>query len=259
MSERDRDFPDGCAMIFGGSGGIGRGVALQFAQAGTAVAIGYRSNQSAAEAAAEAVRACGVDVSIHQLDVRDRSQIERAVTDAAATHGRVHSMVWAAGPLVPQLYISKWTAEHYRNALEVEALGFFAASQVLIEHFRAKGGGAIVHLGSAGHDLWPAKDGLSVAPKAANEALMRGIAREEGRNEIRANSVLIGVIDAGMFHQLSEQGAFGEEWVQQTQRLLALKRWGKAADIGDAAVFLCSNRASYVTGQTISVSGGFGI
>jgi 3-oxoacyl-[acyl-carrier protein] reductase len=119
--------------------------------------------------------------------------------------------------------------------------------------------GSFVHLGSAGHTWWPAKDGLSVAPKAANESLVRGIAKEEGKYEIRANSVLVGLIDAGMFHVLIQQGAFDENWIRETQKLLALKRWGEASDIGQTAVFLASNRARYVTGQTLSVSGGFGV
>ena len=125
--------------------------------------------------------------------------------------------------------------------------------------FRANGGGSFVHLGSAGHDWYPKLDGLSVVPKAANEALIKGIAKEEGENNIRANSVLVGVIDAGMFHELSAQGVFDDKWVEETHKLLCLRRWGQAEDIGAAAVFFASNRASYVTGQTISVSGGFGV
>jgi 3-oxoacyl-[acyl-carrier protein] reductase len=254
-----RDFPDGAAMIFGGSGGIGQGVALEFAKAGTHVAICYRSKKEVADKTAEVIRSNGVDASTHQLDVRDPGQVSNAVDAAARQHGRIHTMVWGAGPLVPQLYLSEMTQEHLRNAVDTEVFGFFNAAKALIPHFREKGGGSFVHLGSAGHGWWPAKDGLSVAPKAANESLIKGIAKEEGKYEIRANSVLVGVIDAGMFHVLTKQGVFGDEWVRETQKLLALKRWGEASDIGQAAVFFASNRARYVTGQTISVSGGFGV
>ncbi|ARS27811.1 SDR family NAD(P)-dependent oxidoreductase [Sphingomonas sp. KC8] len=254
-----KDFPEGAVMVFGGSGGIGQGVAIEFAKSGTAVAICYRSKQDVAEKTAETIRGYGVKASIHQVDVRDKAQVAAAVAAAAAEHGRVHTMVWGAGPLVPQIHIAEWTAENYRNAIDVEVIGFFTASQVLIEHFRSNGGGSFVHLGSAGHDWWPAMDGLSVAPKAANEALIKGIAKEEGKYEIRANSVLVGVIDAGMFHELTKQGVFDDAWVKETHKLLALKRWGQPEDIGQAAVFFASSRAKYVTGQTISVSGGFGV
>ena len=254
-----KPFDAGAALIFGGSGGIGQGVAIEFAKAGADVAVCYRSKRDVAERTAETIRGYGVKASIHPVDVRDATQVRSVVEAAAGEHTRIHSMIWGAGPLVPQLYISELTEDHYRNAFDVEVFGFFNACQALIPHFRDHGGGAIVHLGSAGHDWWPAKDGLSVAPKAANEALIKGLAKEEGKNEIRANSVLVGVIDAGMFHELTAQGAFGEDWIRETQKLLALKRWGQAEDIGQAAVFFASNRARYVTGQTISVSGGFGV
>jgi NAD(P)-dependent dehydrogenase (short-subunit alcohol dehydrogenase family) len=253
------EFSEGAAVVFGGSGGIGRGVALEFGRAGTAVAICYRSKADVASEVAAEVRALGVAASVHQVDVRDRAAIDSARDGAIAAHGRVHSVIWGAGPLVPQVAISEWSDEQFRQAVEVEAFGFHHAARSFIPHFREQGGGAFVHLGSAGHDWWPKRDGLSVAPKAINESLVKGIAKEEGRNEIRANSILVGVIDAGMFHVLTEQGAFDDQWVEETRKLLALKRWGKAEDIGRAAVFLASHRANYVTGQTISVSGGFGV
>jgi 3-oxoacyl-[acyl-carrier protein] reductase len=255
----DTMFPPGAALIFGGSGGIGKGVAIEFAKSATDVAVCYRSKRAVAEETADVIRSHGVGASTHQLDVRDPVQMESTVAAAAAVHGRIHSMVWGAGPLVPQIGIGEWTDQHFRNAMEVEAFGFFNAVRALIPRYRASGGGSFVHLGSAGHDWWPKLDGLSVAPKAANEALVKGIAKEEGKYEIRANSVLVGVIDAGMFHDLHAQGVFNEDWVRETQKLLALKRWGRAEDIGQAAVYLSSKRASYVTGQTLSVSGGFGV
>ena len=120
-------------------------------------------------------------------------------------------------------------------------------------------GGSIIHLGSAGDLSWPDKDVLSVAPKAANESLIKAIAREEGKNDIRANSVLIGVIEAGMFLELSKQGVFDDAWTQDVQKNLALKRWGQPEEIGYAVVFLASSKAAYVTGQQIAVAGGYGL
>lgn len=254
-----KDFPEGAAIVFGGSGGIGKGVTLEFAKAGTDVAICYNRKEDVAQATAEAIRALGVKASIHKADVRDRAALEGLVDAAVAEHGRIHSVIWGAGPLVPQIPLADWTEEQFRQAVEVEAFGFYNATRAFIPHMRAKGGGSFVHLGSAGHDWWPKHDGLSVAPKAINEALIKGIAKEEGRHEIRANSVLIGVIDAGMFHELSAQGVFDEQWKAETHKLLCLQRWGEAEDIGQAAVFFASQRANYVTGQTISVSGGFGV
>ena len=252
-------FPQGCVLLFGGSGGIGSGVARTFAASGSDIAVAYRTKHEAAEAVAEDARALGRKASTHAADVTQPDQI-RAVIDAAiAEHGRVHSVIWGAGPLVNQHYIAETPLEEWRHALAVEATGFFTAATMLIPHMREAGGGSFVHLGSAGHDWWPARDGLSVAAKAPNEALVKGIAKEEGKNRIRANSVLVGVIDAGQLHKLTELGQLDATWVAETHKLLAIKRWGSPEEIGHAAVYFCSNEAAYVTGQTISVSGGFGV
>src|SRR5688500_8207472 len=116
----DRAFPEGAVAVFGGSGGIGKGVALEFAEAGTDVAIFYRSKQHVAEATAEEIRALGRKVSIHQADVRNYDEIEAAFGSAVETHGRVHSIVWGAGPVVAQVNIADWTLDQFRASMEIE-------------------------------------------------------------------------------------------------------------------------------------------
>jgi 3-oxoacyl-[acyl-carrier protein] reductase len=252
-------FPNGCAMIFGGSGGIGAGVTRTFAQAGSDLAIVYRSRRSAAEEIANEARGLGREASIHAADVTNPEAVKAAIDAAIAEHGRIHTVVWGAGPLVNQRYLSQTPMSEWRHAFEVEVHGFFAVFQAVVQHMRDQGGGSFVTLGSAGHELWPAKDGMSVAVKASNEQLVKGIAKEEGRFKIRANSVLVGVIDAGQMHKLSAQGQLDQRWVEASLRLIAIKRWGTAEEIGHACVFFASDEAGYVTGQSISVSGGLGV
>ena len=254
-----KDFPNGATLVFGGSGGIGREVARSFAQAGSDVAVTYRKKQDVAETLVAQLRDEGVVASAHATDVTDPEQVKATVEAAAAEHGRIHTVVFGAGPVVEQVYLSETTPELWRQSIETETVGFFNVMSACLPHMREQGGGSFVHLGSAGHLWWPQKDGLSVAPKAANEALVQGIAKEEGVHNIRANSVLIGVIEAGMFLELLQRGVFDDAWIAETQKLLALKRWGQPQDIGNAAVFLASQKANYVTGQQINVSGGFGI
>lgn len=246
-------------LLFGGSGGIGSGVARTFAACGGDIAVVYRTRPEAAEAVAAQARTMGRKASVHGADVTRPDEVRAAIDAAIAEHGRIHSVVWGAGPLVNQHYIAETPLEEWRHALAVEATGFFTAATLVIPHMREAGGGSFVHLGSAGHDWWPARDGLSVAAKAPNEALVRGIAKEEGKHCIRANSVLVGVIDAGQLHKLTELGQLDAQWVEETHKLLAIKRWGTPEEIGHAAAYFCSNEAAYVTGQTISVSGGFGV
>lgn len=252
-------FPAGAALVFGGSGGIGRSVAQCFAEAGSDVAVGYHSKVDAAQSLAGEIEGLGRKASVHGGDVRNQAQVEAVFEAAVAAHGRIHTVIWGAGPLVDQVMLGEMTHEQWRRAIDTEVHGFFNAVQAALPHFRANGGGSFVTLGSAGHMRWPDMDGLSVAPKASNESLVRGIAKEEGRNKIRANSVLVGVIEAGMFLELTRQGVFDAQWVADVQKGLALKRWGQPEEIGHAAVFLASNRAAYVTGQQINVSGGYGI
>jgi NAD(P)-dependent dehydrogenase (short-subunit alcohol dehydrogenase family) len=250
-------LPTGATLVFGGSGGIGQEVAKAFGRAGSDVAIVYRSKQAVAEKVAGEIDALGRRASVHAADVREPEALQAAVDAAITTHGRIHTVVWAAGPVVEQVGIAETSAALWRQSIDIEVHGFFNAVQATLPHLRAQGGGSYVHLGSAGHLWWPAKDGLSVAPKAANEALVKGIAKEEGRHNIRANSVLVGVIEAGMFLELSQRGVFDQQWIDETHKLLCLKRWGQPEEIGSAAVFLASN--GYVTGQQLNVSGGFGV
>ena len=251
-----RAFGEGAAIVFGGSGGIGQHVVRSLAEAGSDVAIVYRRKRELAETLAADIARSGRKASTHAADLTDASSVVAAVEDAIAKHGRIHTVVFAAGPVVEQVPIAETTQALWRQSIDIEVHGFFNVVQATLPKLR-ESGGSYVHLGSAGHVWYPPRDGLSVVPKAANEALIKGIAKEEGRHGVRANSVLVGVIEAGMFKELTERGVFGKDWVDETQKLLAIKRWGQPGEIGHAVVFLATN--GYVTGQQINVSGGFGV
>jgi len=252
------DFPNGAAIVFGATGGIGRVVCLELARAGSDVAIIWRSKEALAKELAAEIKALGRKASVHHCDVLIEGAAKSAIEAAVKTHDRLHTLVWGAGPLVKQVHVADTGREQWHNAVNVEVHGFFDAAQAAIAHMRGEGG-SIIHLGSAGDLSWPDKDVLSVAPKAANESLIKAIAREEGKNGIRANSVLIGVIEAGMFLELSKQGVFDDEWTADVQKNLALKRWGQPEEVGHAVVYLASEKSGYVTGQQIAVAGGYGL
>jgi len=252
------DFPKGAAIVFGATGGIGRFVCKELARAGSDIAIIWRSKEDVAKQLAIEIKALGREASLHQCDVLVGGAVDATMGAAVGVHGNLHTLVWGAGPLVEQVFVADTSKEQWRNAVNVEVHGFFDAAQSAITHMRQKGG-SIIHLGSAGDLSWPDKDVLSVAPKAANESLIKAIAREEGKNNIRANSVLIGVIEAGMFLELSKQGVFDDVWTSDVQKNLALKRWGQPEEVAHAVVFLASEKAAYVTGQQIAVAGGYGI
>ena len=252
-------FPAGAALVIGGSGGVGRAVCREFARAGTDVAITYNKKRDVAEQLAAELRKMGRKASTHQLTIGDAARVEAVVGEAAQAHGRLHTIVVGAGTIATQVLLADMTPELWQTVVEQDMNGFFNVMRATLPRLKSWGGGSYVHLGSAGHLSWPERDGISVAPKAAIEALITGIAVEEGRHNIRANTVLLGVIEAGMFLELTKQGVFGEAWVKEVHKNLALKRWGKPEEVGYAVVFLASSRAAYVTGQRIAVAGGYGL
>jgi NAD(P)-dependent dehydrogenase (short-subunit alcohol dehydrogenase family) len=141
--------------------------------------------------------------------------------------------------------------------MQNDLAGFMNVIQPVVTHMRESGGGSLVHVSSAGLGRTPPRDALSVAPKAAIDALMKTIATEEGEHGIRANSIGVGVIEAGIFKRLEAEGVFDENWKAAVKGALPLKCFGEAEDIANAAVFFASARSKYITGQTLFVDGGY--
>ena len=126
-------------------------------------------------------------------------------------------MFIATGYDIPQSPISDVTPELWQRVMRSDAEGAFNAIHATLPHLRKGGGGSYVHISSAGLLKYPPLDILSVAPKAAVEELIKGVAKEEGINNIRANSIAIGVIETGIFLRLKDQGVFDEAWIEERQ------------------------------------------
>jgi len=250
------DFPAGVALVVGGSGGIGSAIALRFAAAGVTVAITYRHNKEKADEVAGKIRSGGGACSVHRVALGDLDSVKACLDQLVEEHEQVHTVAHAAGTHIDQPYISRLTPEQWRNTMDWDVNGFFHVVHAALPHLR-KSQGSIVFVSSAGLKRFPPGDVLSVAPKGAIEALMRGIAREEGRYGVRANNVAVGVVDAGMFPKLVERGELSQEWIEAATRNTPLRRFGTPEEIADAAVFLASSRARYITGQTLFVDGGY--
>lgn len=259
MKKMMQEFGAGASLVFGGSGGIGAAIATRIAQGGSDVAITYKSNKAKAEAAAEEIAQLGVKCTIHQVDIAKRDQIDAALAGAIAAHGRLHSVVVAAGSDIKQPFLADVTDAQWDEVINGDLNGFFRIVKGIIPHFRANDGGSLVHISSAGLGRTPPKDVLSVAPKAANEALVKYVAKEEGIHGIRANSVAVGVIETGIFKRLEAEGVFNNEWKQAVLAGLPIKHFGQPEDIAEAAAYFASNRSRYVTGQLLFVDGGYAV
>lgn len=250
------DFPEGVALVIGGSGGIGSAIARRLADHGVKLAITYRNNEGAANDVARAIEAGGGQCSVHQVALGDLESVRRCLDSLAERHAAVHSLVHAAGTYIDQPFVSQVTPEQWRNTMDWDVNGFFHVVHAALPHLRSSRG-SIVFISSAGLKRFPPGDVLSIAPKGAIEALVHAIAREEGRFGVRANSVAVGVVDAGMFPKLVERGELSQAWIDAAIKNTPLRRFGTPEEIADAVVFLASSRARYVTGQTVFVDGGY--
>ncbi len=251
-------FPKGVALVVGGSGGVGNAICLALAEAGSNVALTYHTNQDAALALVDELRAMGVKADCFQYDARDSTAAEKLFNHLADQYQNLHTLVNAAGANIPMRFINEITPQQWAEVIESDLNGFFNTISAALPHLR-QGGGSIVQLSSIGLQRWPKRDVLSVAPKAGIEALLTGIASEEGRYGIRANSVQLGVIDAGIFHRLKESGDFDDRWLEAAINNTALKRFGTADDVANTVVFLASDKAAYITGQSIKMDGGYSL
>ncbi|MFC3229711.1 SDR family NAD(P)-dependent oxidoreductase [Marinibaculum pumilum] len=254
-----KPFPDsGTAFVSGGSGGIGAAIAARLAAEGSRVVISYNRNRDAAERTLAAVRAAGGDGEAVQLDLRDADAVRAAVDGAASRHDGLHTVVSAHGPFITMRHISRLEPALFAETMQADTFAAYNLIHAAIPHLRASRG-ALVAMATPAIRRYAVKDILSAAPKAAVEAVVKGVAAEEGRNGVRANCVGVGVLSDGMYHALVADGAFDDRFLEASRNNIALRRLGSAAEVAEAAVFLASARAAYVTGQTLMVDGGYAL
>jgi NAD(P)-dependent dehydrogenase (short-subunit alcohol dehydrogenase family) len=262
MTEHGLDLSDdftsrrGAAFVVGGSGGLGAAIVHSFAARGSDVAFTYLHNEEAAVDLAVSVSEFGRQAWTIGLDLRNHEGCEQAIDAIAEAAGGIHTLVYAAGPHVPQKHLSKVTASEMREQLDIDAAGFFAVAAPALPHLR-QSEGSIVAVTTAANRRYPVRDGLSSVPKAAVEAAVRGIAAEEGRFGVRANIVGPGMLLDGMAERLIANGDLDDTALDAARANIALRRFGSATDIAEAVCFLASERARFITGQHLDVDGGF--
>ncbi len=249
-----RHFPDGVAVVIGGSGAIGAAICTRLAEHDTDVALTYHSNEEAAREVAAEVEGLGKQCLYQALDTTDPAQISAFFDTVAGRFERVHTLVLAIGADISMPYVSQVEAPEWDRTIAADLTGTFHCIQSALPLLR-QSGGSIVAITSAGLNRHPQLDILSTAPKAGVEALLRGVAREEGRYGVRANSVAPGVIDAGLFPRIAER--VGQGYVDAAKRNTALRRFGTVADTANATVFLASSSANFISGHRLVVDGGY--
>ena len=252
-----RLFPEtGTALVIGGSGGVGAEICRVLARDGCDVELTYFSNAKKAEAAAEAVRGEGRKAKIHGINIEGTEAVAALIEDVANRNGGIHTVIYAAGPLVPLIHLSKIDPALMKKHLLQDTFGFFNVVHYAIPHLR-KQKGSVVAVQSSAQFRYASADGLSVVPKSGVNGIMKGVAKEEGRFGVRANGVALGIINAGQHPELMAQGYIDEKYQQAVQVNVPLRFWGAPIDVAEAVTYLASSRARFVSGQVINVDGGY--
>jgi NAD(P)-dependent dehydrogenase (short-subunit alcohol dehydrogenase family) len=247
-------FPEGVAVIAGGSGGLGRAASEAFARQGSNVAILYHSKDANAAATIESARALGVRAEACKLDLADSAAVVSALAGIAERFGRIHTAVYAAGPSITIANLGRIPPEEFNRVLVADVQGCFNFVHAALPHLRAKGGSAI-GLTTDQLERVELRGSLSSVPKAAVDKIFEVVAKEEARYGVRAATLRAGWVDTG----LGSEALTTKMSEAARNALLAgipLGRMGEAYEIGESIAFLASRRGGYITGVSLTVNGG---
>jgi NAD(P)-dependent dehydrogenase (short-subunit alcohol dehydrogenase family) len=252
--ERRNDFARKKALVSGGSRGLGRAICLELSRRGADIAFLYLSRDAEAETTLGAIRAEGRRALAFKADLSDAPAVVEAVARAAAELGGIDLLIHAAGAMGAWREVADLEVEEWDRALAVDLSGAFYFIRAALPHLRRASGGAIVVLSSIAAQMCQPRNAQGAAAKAGLEALVRVVAREEGRRGIRANAVAIGLTDTEMGRAALAQ--WGEEKAARVLRSIPLGRIATPEEVARAVAFLAGPEGAYITGKVLQVDGG---
>ncbi len=245
------------ALVTGSSRGIGRGIAVKLAAKGVRVAVHYYQNEGAAEATLSKIRECGSDGFLVQADVCHHEEVSRMFGRAKAEFGKLDIFVHNARPDLPGFYTGPMniTLEQWDTALNSQAKAFLVgareASQLMRDGGRIL---AITYAPGGRFGSWQPWVAMGSA-KAAMESLCRYFAVALARRRITVNAISPGWIEDSVLNTLPKEAQQKiRDWHEGGW--IPMGHLGTPADIGNAVALLCSDEASWITGQTLAVDGG---
>jgi NAD(P)-dependent dehydrogenase (short-subunit alcohol dehydrogenase family) len=238
------------ALVTGAGRGVGREIALNLAAEGAAVAVNYRSSAKDAETLVAEITGKGSKARAYAADVADFAAVKAMVEAVAKDFGGLDILVNNAGLALRKRFVET-TPEDWKRQIDACLYGAIHCCYAVAPHFEKAGNGRIVSV--IGDSSRVGESGLAIvaAARAGVVALMKSLAREFGRNGTTANTVSLGLVETD----------HDKEWVESNReklvKLYPVRRLGQAGDVAPMVALLVSPNSGWITGQTLSISGGF--
>jgi 3-oxoacyl-[acyl-carrier protein] reductase len=237
------------ALVTGASRGIGAVIARRLAQAGARVGVNYHTSRDAAIGVVEAITSAGGEALLVEGDVSQEPAAEAAVKQVLEHWGHIHILVNNAGITRDRLLL-RMTPADWDQVLDVNLRGTFLCTRSVMPHLIRQRWGRIVNISSVvGISGNPGQANYAAA-KAGLIGFTKAVAREVASRQVTVNALAPGFITTSMVEQLTE------ETRKQILSRIPMGRFGTPEDVAEAVVFLCSEGASYITGQVLTIDGG---
>lgn len=237
------------ALVTGASRGIGRAIAVKLAENGAKVIVNYNGSKDKANETLEMIKNVGSDGSISCFDVSNEEACKTEIDNLLKEYGHIDILVNNAGITRDKLLMGM-SDEDFTSVLNTNLLGSFHTIKFLIRNFLKLKGGSVINISSVSGVIGNPGQANYSSSKAGVIGLTKSVAREYASKGIRVNAIAPGFIDTDMVDNMTDEAK------KQIEDKVPLRRLGKPSEIAELAAFLASDRASYITGQVISVDGG---
>jgi 3-oxoacyl-[acyl-carrier protein] reductase len=245
----DLSLENRVAVVTGGSRGIGRAIALEFAARGAAVVVNYHKSPDAAHEVVKQIVDAGGKAAAFQADVSDFKQAESLIKFAIETFGDLHILVNNAG-ITKDTLIMMMSEADWDAVIDTNLKSTFNCSKAAVKHMMRKRYGRIINIASVAGQMGNAGQANYSASKGGQIAFTKSLGRELATRNITANAIAPGFVDTEILDAMSQ------ETLEVMLKMVPLGRKGKPEEIAYAAAFLASDQAAYITGQVLGVDGG---